>query len=205
MSRTQPALWRQGARNAPRRRCAGQALIAPAPAGKEFIRVIEQTQPELSDKVSCSCESLATRRGTASRRLRSGSRRGRCTDVARAVRRGAWSLKRVGRRSCSLSSEPHAVWLCAQFLCYKQLKKFLKQLPDTSVGARANLARRRRARRLTRRRGYMPLGTDARRRRGAPARLTHRERTRRHLTRDRGRFHSRRCCGWRAGQRGRAA
>ena len=30
----------------------GKALIAPAPAGKEFIRVIEQTQPELSDKVS---------------------------------------------------------------------------------------------------------------------------------------------------------
>jgi hypothetical protein len=25
----------------------------------------------------------------------------------------------------------------AQFLCYKQLKKFLKQLPDTSVGARS--------------------------------------------------------------------
>jgi hypothetical protein len=31
----------------------------------------------------------------------------------------------------------------AQFLCYKQLKKFLKQLPDTSVGARSLRAPRR--------------------------------------------------------------
>jgi len=34
-------------------------------------------------------------------------------------------------------TEAHALRPCAQFLCYKQLKKFLKQLPDTSVGARA--------------------------------------------------------------------
>ena len=138
--RTRCVAWRRHAR---RRLPAAEALTSRASLGKEFIRVIEQTQPEFRDKVSCcSCEWPASPRGAASRVLLNAARRGRPRFVAPALGAACFRFKRVGRRSCSVSqAEPHAVCLRAQFLCYKQLKKFLKQLPDTSVGARRRRAR----------------------------------------------------------------
>jgi hypothetical protein len=128
------------------RRCLPTArpLTSRASAGKEFIRVIEQTQPEFRDKVSC-CSCAGWQRHAAAQRACCLPRRdagGHAPSRGLLVRssRGAsasgagvvpWASRRL---------TPPAVR--AQFLCYKQLKKFLKQLPDTSVGARSLLAPR---------------------------------------------------------------
>jgi hypothetical protein len=131
---------------------------AHAAAGKEFIKVIEQTQPEFRDKVrvsmhvECGAGADATRRA---RRARATAARDAGTSCPRLARR---SRRAAAGRPCDACLFPaaqgtsHAVAPGRagprQFLCYKQLKKFLKQLPDTSAGAaaRAPLQRARRVR-----------------------------------------------------------